>query len=421
MKQKNLFEHNLIVLLFFRKPPEPVPVQVVTTTPQPPIVNEEVPPPATKAEIEPETVSAVAHIPQDNENNNVTLAASVETQVFVPTEPVPEVKALVKAVKTPAPAPVVLLDVNDTNNNNYQKVTKPEANEEKEVPVVTKKEIDPIPQDTNNNSTDDKAVMISPSIRQTTPVPAPSTEKDENIAEPEEAVRKVSVEGPIDYDDGQWSPANLSGRKYYTRDQLLKLKDQPFAVATPVMSKLPDNVANTLMKNNKDPLSQTLNQIFPLPNMNSMQRGGIAFDPISSVQPKFMANQQMGGRNLYQKRPSQQGNKQQMPGNGRGSQAGIIKMTLSLQDDVKLNVAENAWKPSHLEKKQDMTEEERVTYELLSRFRSMLNKLTAENFELLVEEVKTYKIDTSERLDGVSCTKEKSFHGIFSHNFLLLL
>lgn len=375
---------------------------VVTPVPQPSTLSEVVPPPAAIAEIEPDSVPVVAHIPQDNENNNninnVTLAASAATPVFVPTDPVPEVKV----VKGPAPA-AAQLDVNDTNNNNYQKVTKPEASEEKEVPVV-KKEVEATPQDSNNNSTDDKAVMTSPSIRQATPptVPAPVKEKDEKPAAAVEVVRKVSVDGPIDYDDGQWSPANLSGKKYYTRDQLLKLKDQPIAAAAPSMSKLPDNFANTLMKNNIEVLSNTLNQTMPLPNMSSMQRGGIPFDPITSVQPKFMANQQMGSRNTYQKRPSQQGNKQQMPNNGRGSQAGIIKLTLSLQDDVKLNEAENAWKPSHLVKKKDMTDEERVTDDLLSRFRSMLNKLTAENFGLLVEEVKLYKIDTSERLDGVS-------------------
>lgn len=386
---------------------------MVTSVQLPLVSNEIVAPTATKEETEPQAVPAVPHIPQDNENNNnnVTVAASVATPAFVPTdEPVSEVKV----AKSPV---VVSLDVNDTNNNNYQKVTKPEANEEKEVPV-TKKVAEPLPQDSNNNSTDDKAVMTSPSIRQTTPepMPAPVKDKEEKPAAVVDVLRKVSVSSLIAYDDGQWSPANLSGKKYYTRDQLLKLKDQPVATAAPLMSKLPDNFANTLMKNNKDVLSNTLNQTMPLPNMSSMQRNVGQFDPTLSVQPKFMANQQMGGRNPYQKRPSQQGNKQQMPGNGRGSQAGIIKLTLSLQDDVKLNEAENAWKPSHLVKKQDMTEEENVTYELLSRFRSMLNKLTAENFGLLVEEVKTYKIDTSERLDGVSNANQ--LVNFFSHLFL---
>lgn len=69
---------------------------------------------------------------------------------------------------------------------------------------------------------------------------------------------------------------------------------------------------------------------------------------------------------------------------------------------MKLNESENAWKPTHLKKKPDMNDEERETHDVLSKFRSMLNKLTAENFDVLVEQVKTYKIDTMERLDGVS-------------------
>jgi len=75
---------------------------------------------------------------------------------------------------------------------------------------------------------------------------------------------------------------------------------------------------------------------------------------------------------------------------------------LSLQDDVKLNESENAWKPTHLKKRPEMNEDERETFDVLSKFRSMLNKLTAENFDVLVDQVKTFKIDTMERLDGVS-------------------
>lgn len=365
----------------FSKPPETTP-QPVSQTP----ASQADPLPTNVLTAEAETDSAEV-VPQDNENNNPKESPAT-LPVFLKTEPAEEV-----AAADPTPAP---LDSNDTNNNNYQqKLPKPD-NEEKTLKEVTKapKNVEPVPQDSNNNSTDDKSVMTSPSIRQNASAPVQPKEKEEKPAA-ESASRKVSVvDGPIDYDEGQWSPANLEGKKYYTRDQLLKLKDLPIAAAP---KKLPENVANSLMKNNKDFLTMTLTQTMPM--TGGMQR--VPFDPINSLTPKFMA-QQMSGRNPYpNKRPSQQGNKQQMPGNGRGSQAGIIKLTLSLQDDVKLNEAENAWKPSHLVKKAELTEEERITHDLLSRFRSMLNKLTAENFGLLVEEVKTYKIDSGERLDGV--------------------
>lgn len=351
-----------------------MPVPTVAQPPEPP-----------KPAPEPEPVVVVAapvQIPQDNENNinnNVVVVVpeAVPAPLSVPTTEPPVIE----------PEVLPVIDVNDTNNNNYQKVTEPEPEETAE----------PTPQDSNNNSTDDKAIMTSPTIRHNATAPEKAPEEKQPEVE-----RKVSVvEGPIDYVDGQWSPANLAGKKYYTRDQLLKLKDQPIAGAPPAMSKLPENVAHTLMKNNKDFLTNTLNQTMPLPGMggSGMQRGNPGFDPINSLTPKFMT-QSLSNRNPYPKRPSQQGNKQQVQGGVR-SNAGYIKLTLSLQDDVKLNEAENAWKPSHLLKKQDMTEEERVTHDLLSRFRSMLNKLTAENFDLLVDEVKTYKIDTGERLDGV--------------------
>lgn len=94
----------------------------------------------------------------------------------------------------------------------------------------------------------------------------------------------------------------MAGKKYYTRDQLLKLKD---AVPVPPL-KLPEGVANTLLKNNKECLSNTLNQTMPPVGMR------LPFDAINSVAPKFM-NNQLSGRNPYaNKRPSQQGMKQQV-------------------------------------------------------------------------------------------------------------
>ena len=91
---------------------------------------------------------------------------------------------------------------------------------------------------------------------------------------------------------------------------------------------------------------------------------------------------------------------------GRGSQSGsdrqIIKLNLSLQNDVKLNEAENAWKPSHLQSDAGLSEDERLSQDVLNKFRSLLNKLTAENFNVLLKQCKDFKFDTVERLDGVS-------------------
>jgi hypothetical protein len=230
---------------------------------------------APKPDIEvPVTMSAPA---QDTQNNNSTASATVTVMEVRTESPKPVTPSPPPAVVDPTPAPqqqqppLQVQDINDTNNNNYQKVTPsppqppPPASDENLNEEMMAEEVesdepdraainDIDSQDTNNNSeTDDKS----------------------------------SGDGPINYDDDQWSPANTAGKKYYTRDQLLKLKD--LLPAPPV--KLPDGVANTLLKYNKDFLTTTLTQTMPRQTYDA-------------IAPKFMI-QQPSGRNLYQKRPSQ--------------------------------------------------------------------------------------------------------------------
>ena len=45
-------------------------------------------------------------------------------------------------------------------------------------------------------------------------------------------------------------------------------------------------------------------------------------------------------------------------------------------------------------------DEEKVTLDLLRNFRSVLNKLTPENFSVLIGQLKLLTIDTPDRLDG---------------------
>lgn len=75
-------------------------------------------------------------------------------------------------------------------------------------------------------------------------------------------------------------------------------------------------------------------------------------------------------------------------------------MSLSLKEDVKLRETENAWKPTRL-KAIGLTEEETKTEALYKRVRSVLNKLTPQKFNTLVDQVRTLSIDTLQRLQGV--------------------
>lgn len=227
----------------------------------------------------------------DNDNNNIssrTITSNVNiTPVVIMQQPQQQIsETTTEKPTTPPPSseqiqiPNQVSDINDTNNNNYQKVTSssstPSNENENEEEMINEQIVNDndepdravvaeIPQDTNNNS----------------------TETDEKGA---------TLESLIQYGDDQWSPANAAGKKYYTRDQLLKLKDA-IAVA-PV--ELPEGVSNTLMKFNKEFLTNTLNQQLGLRT---------PYDAINSVAPKWMNTP--GGRNPYPaKRLSQQGKQQ---------------------------------------------------------------------------------------------------------------
>lgn len=73
-----------------------------------------------------------------------------------------------------------------------------------------------------------------------------------------------------------------------------------------------------------------------------------------------------------------------------------VHIGLSLRGEVKLKEAENAWKPSFLDKvpKKDDDGSE----ELFKQVRLILNKLTAQNFAVLSEQFQNLRIDNNEKL-----------------------
>lgn len=87
-------------------------------------------------------------------------------------------------------------------------------------------------------------------------------------------------------------------------------------------------------------------------------------------------------------------------GKPKPNKPNVIHVSLSLREDVKLRETENAWKPARL-KQCTLTEEETKTEALYKRVRSVLNKLTPQKFNTLVEQVRHLPIDTQERLQGV--------------------
>jgi len=88
----------------------------------------------------------------------------------------------------------------------------------------------------------------------------------------------------------------------------------------------------------------------------------------------------------------------------------IILSTMSHGEDVQLNKAEKAWKPTGKKstrgrgveepEAEDDDPEHAKTKELFKRLRSILNKLTPQKFQELMKQVTDLTIDTEERLKG---------------------
>ncbi|KAG8037851.1 hypothetical protein G9C98_006062 [Cotesia typhae] len=84
----------------------------------------------------------------------------------------------------------------------------------------------------------------------------------------------------------------------------------------------------------------------------------------------------------------------------RPRRSGMIHVSLSLNESIKLRESTNAWKPTLLKKKTGAQVEEE-TQVLYKKVRSVLNKLTPEKFDKLVGQVRALEIDSQDKLQGV--------------------
>ncbi|KAF5287745.1 hypothetical protein FQA39_LY15765 [Lamprigera yunnana] len=187
----------------------------------------------------------------------------------------------------------------------------------------------------------------------------------------------------LPYKEDQWSPFNQDGKKVYDKEFLLALKGNPKS------NLKPDNLPTDIVANedrgrvgeiNRYPMGGRATDFAPTfsnntyPGKSSSQRGGIPL-----------------------KRKSQQGS---LSGNNKGKQ-GMIRLSISVREDVKLHESENAWKPARCVASATMTEDEKKTEELYKKVRGVLNKLTPQKFNTLLDQIRNFNIDTTERLQGV--------------------
>lgn len=207
------------------------------------------------------------------------------------------------------------------------------------------------------------------------------------------------------YKEEQWKPINPEEKKKYDREFLLGFQFISASMNKP--EGLPAISDVVLDKANKTPLRQL--DPSRLPGMNC----GPDFTPSFAN----LGRPGMGG-----------GGRGPPPGMGMGvggprrsqqmqrKEPRKIITTMSLSDDIQLNKAEKAWKPSAKKTTTTTTRSRAVeepvevedndpdnlkTQELFKRVRSILNKLTPQKFQQLMKQVTELTIDTEERLKGV--------------------
>ncbi|XP_069365227.1 eukaryotic translation initiation factor 4 gamma 3-like isoform X4 [Maniola hyperantus] len=195
------------------------------------------------------------------------------------------------------------------------------------------------------------------------------------------------------YSEDQWSPFNKSGKKCYDIGFLLQVKDDPLTKNKPNIPMLDAcNVSRTT------PIQE------PHMTFNTMSR-----PVIDALLPNYAKNSGMGSRSNMARDPKKDGRNMQQSGkgsmklsappSGSSSHRQYISISLS-REEVKLTQSKDAWKPTRF-KKDNLTEEEFRTQDLYKKFRGILNKLTPQKFDALLDKVKGLEINTQARLEGV--------------------
>uniref|UniRef100_A0A4W6DTL1 Eukaryotic translation initiation factor 4 gamma, 1a n=1 Tax=Lates calcarifer TaxID=8187 RepID=A0A4W6DTL1_LATCA len=209
-----------------------------------------------------------------------------------------------------------------------------------------------------------------------------SAEPDRPKATPEPTEQKYQ------YKEEQWKPINPEEKKRYDREFLLGFQFISASMNKPEGLPIISDVV--LDKVNKTPLR-------PADPSRLMNVG-------PDFTPSYLGN--LGSRSVGGPRGPPPGPRRSQQGQRKEPRKIISSMSLS--DDVQLNKAEKAWKPTvkkgarsrGSEEAEEENSEQVKTQELFKRLRSILNKLTPQKFQELMKQVTELTIDTEERLKG---------------------
>ncbi|NWW75128.1 IF4G1 factor, partial [Climacteris rufus] len=251
----------------------------------------------------------------------------------------------------------------------------------------------------------------------------PQEESEETWEEKEDklAPEKGKAAGQkYGYKEEQWKPLNPEEKKRYDREFLLGFQFIFASMQKP--EGLPQITDVVLDKANKTPLRA----------LDPIRLSGMNCSPDFTPSFANLGRPVMGNRGLNKElsffsmcQPSGLGPRRSQQSQRKEPRK--IIATVSLNEDVKLNKAEKAWKPSSKRASEEEDPENIKTQvgagvgrqwegtgksaqllltllplqELLRRVRSILNKLTPQMFQQLMKQVMELSIDTEERLKGV--------------------
>ncbi|NXE42195.1 IF4G1 factor, partial [Ptilorrhoa leucosticta] len=225
----------------------------------------------------------------------------------------------------------------------------------------------------------------------------PQEESEETWEEKEDklAPEKGKAAGQkYGYKEEQWKPLNPEEKKRYDREFLLGFQFIFASMQKP--EGLPQITDVVLDKANKTPLRA----------LDPIRLSGMNCSPDFTPSFANLGRPVMGNRGLSRElsffsmcQPSGLGPRRSQQSQRKEPRK--IIATVSLNEDVKLNKAEKAWKPSSKRASEEEDPENIKTQELFRRVRSILNKLTPQMFQQLMKQVMELSIDTEERLKGV--------------------
>ncbi|NXD79570.1 IF4G1 factor, partial [Halcyon senegalensis] len=225
----------------------------------------------------------------------------------------------------------------------------------------------------------------------------PQEESEETWEEKEDKLapeKGKAADQKYRYKEEQWKPLNPEEKKRYDREFLLGFQFIFASMQKP--EGLPQITDVVLDKANKTPLRV----------LDPIRLSGMNCSPDFTPSFANLGRPVMGNRGLSKElnffslcQPSGLGPRRSQQSQRKEPRK--IIATVSLNEDVKLNKAEKAWKPSSKRASEEEDPENIKTQELLRRVRSILNKLTPQMFQQLMKQVMELSIDTEERLKGV--------------------